>query len=577
MIALPACLRKFHRCREGNVALLTALTAPLVVMSLALGIDVGAMTLQKRTTQMNADLAAIVAAARPADAERILVRHFLANRLDMLVKTKSGYLTPRGEMLALGSVIHPLYQGVATIETGRYVADSATAVERRFTPGATPADSVRVTIEEPAKLYFAEIFGTAATVAATGTASAQKYAAFSIGSRLASVNEGLLNAVLGSLLGTKLSLKAMDYRALADLDVNLLHVMDALAIDLNLTALTYDELLRTDISYAQLLKALGGATGVTPNVAAILNTIGKSLGKTAVNLKLEKIASLGTIGDRLVGNSNNLAVTTSVLQLVNAWAAAANGGKQLSADVGAGIPGLAEVKLHFAIGEPPVETPSLRVGAPGSAVRTAQTRLALEASVLGAGSLLGIKIRLPLYIEVAYAEAKLADIRCTGLGGNASVAVDVVPGVAEVALGNVDPAALQNFSTSPRVNKAKIIDALLLKISAKAHVEATNLTVKRETFYANDIQNKRIKTVSTEDTLASAVSTLLQRLELTPELLGLGLPINGVQEALGKTLAPLLSPLDDLLYNTLLMLGVRVGEADIRVSDVRCQGPVLVQ
>ena len=316
---------------------------------------------------------------------------------------------------------------------------------------------------------------------------------------------------------------------------------------------------------------------MTPNVAGILNTLGKSLGKTALNLKLERITNLGAIGDKLVGHSNNLAVTASVLQLVNASAAAANGGKQLSANVSAGIPGIAEVKLDFAVGEPPVETPGLRVGAPGSAVRTAQTRLALEASVLGAGSLLGIKIRLPLYIEVAYAEAKLADIRCTGLGTNASVALDVVPGVAEVALGDVDASALQNFSKSPRVSKATIIDALLLKISAKAHVEATNLSAKRETFYASDIQNKRIKTVSTKDTLSSLVSTLLGRLELTPELLGLGLPITGIQDALAKTLAPLLAPLDDLLYNTLLMLGVRVGEADVRVSDVRCQGPVLVQ
>ena len=577
MIAIPACLKKFHHCREGNVALLTALPAPLVVASLALGIDAGAMSLQKRNTQMQADLAAIVAAARPADAERILMRHFLTNRLNLLVKTGQGYLTPRGEVLANGSVIYPLYEGVATIETGHYTADAATAVDRRFTPGAAAPDSVRVTIQEPAKIYFAEIFGATATVAATGTASAQKYAAFSIGSRLASVNEGLLNAVLGSLLGTKLTLNAMDYRALADLDVNLLHVMDALATDLGLTALTYDELLRTDISYARLLNALGRTTGVTPNAAAILSALERSLGRTALTLKLEKLANLGTIGDRLIGNSNNLAVTASLLQLVNAGATAANGGKQLSAAVGAGIPGLADVKLHFAIGEPPVETPALKVGAAGSAVRTAQTRLALEVSVAGAGSLLGVKIRLPLYVEAAYAEAKLADIQCSGLGGNASVALDVVPAVAEVALGDVDPAALQNFSSTPRVTKAKIIDALLLKISAKAHVEATNLTARRESFSANDIQNKRVKTVSTRDTLNSLVSTLLQRLELTPELLGLGLPITGVQEGLAKTLAPVLAPLDGLLYDTLLMLGVRVGEADIRVSDVRCQGPVLVQ
>lgn len=37
------------------------------------------------------------------------------------------------------------------------------------------------------------------------------------------------------------------------------------------------------------------------------------------------------------------------------------------------------------------------------------------------------------------------------------------------------------------------------------------------------------------------------------------------------------APFDDLLYILLLLAGVRVGEADIRVTGVGCQQPVLVQ
>jgi uncharacterized membrane protein len=37
------------------------------------------------------------------------------------------------------------------------------------------------------------------------------------------------------------------------------------------------------------------------------------------------------------------------------------------------------------------------------------------------------------------------------------------------------------------------------------------------------------------------------------------------------------APVDQLLYNVLLVLGVKIGEADVRVTDVRCQQPALVQ
>ena len=43
------------------------------------------------------------------------------------------------------------------------------------------------------------------------------------------------------------------------------------------------------------------------------------------------------------------------------------------------------------------------------------------------------------------------------------------------------------------------------------------------------------------------------------------------------TLSKLTEPLDAIVYNTLLALGIKVGEADIRVSFASCKRPVLVQ
>jgi uncharacterized membrane protein len=50
-----------------------------------------------------------------------------------------------------------------------------------------------------------------------------------------------------------------------------------------------------------------------------------------------------------------------------------------------------------------------------------------------------------------------------------------------------------------------------------------------------------------------------------------------VQAALAETLSVATAPIDSLLYNTLMLLGIKVGEADVRVTDLRCMNPALVQ
>ena len=64
------------------------------------------------------------------------------------------------------------------------------------------------------------------------------------------------------VLGTTVSLKLMDYQALVDADVNALHVVEALAIDLGLTAGTYKDVLQTEITYGKFLNALTKTTGL---------------------------------------------------------------------------------------------------------------------------------------------------------------------------------------------------------------------------------------------------------------------------------------------------------------------------
>lgn len=562
--------------KSGNIAITAGLTAPLFVGILALGVDYGALTLQKRELQQTADLAAISAAAA-VNPDQAVLQYFKLNGKKIGIKTENGLLTDTGFVSADIEGELAGVDGYATVTKGRYVPDSTVDVGQRFVADASPTNAVKVEIVEKGQIYFASSFTTAPKISAVGTAAASRVAAFSVGSRLLSLNEGLLNAVLSGLLGSSVNLKLMDYQALVSADINLLKTIDILAIDLGLQAGTYRDLLAKDITLSQFLNALGRTGGLQPSLVATIKTLERAANKTSISLPLEKIVNLGPFLGNMVGSGENLKVTAELFDLVSAAAIAANGHQQIAINAGASVPGLAATKLTIAIGEPPVSAPPLAVGSTGTVVRTAQTRLAIETSVTGLKALLGLQINLPLYVEVANAEAKLADIRCM-TPGNGAVDVDVVPGLAEIALGNVDTSAFNNFGRTPRVTKASILDSAVVRINGMAQINSGNLTKSRLTFYQADIQQARIKQVSTKDVTTSLVASLLKKLDVDINVLFLTIGSPAIiQSALADTLSAATKPIDELLYNTLLVMGVKIGEADVRVTDLRCMQPVLVQ
>lgn len=562
--------------KSGNIAITAGLTAPLFVGILALGVDYGALTLQKRELQQTADLAAISAAAA-VNPDQAVLQYFKLNGKKIGIKTENGLLTDTGFVSVDIEGQLAGVDGYATVTKGRYVPDSTVDMGQRFVADASPTNAVKVEIVEKGQIYFASSFTTAPKISAVGTAAASRVAAFSVGSRLLSLNEGLLNAVLSGLLGSSVNLKLMDYQALVSADINLLKTIDILAIDLGLQAGTYRDLLAKDITLSQFLNALGRTGGLQPSLVATIKTLERAANKTSISLPLEKIVNLGPFLGNMVGSGENLKVTAELFDLVSAAAIAANGHQQIAINAGASVPGLAATKLTIAIGEPPVSAPPLAVGSTGTVVRTAQTRLAIETSVTGLKALLGLQINLPLYVEVANAEAKLADIRCM-TPGNGAVDVDVVPGLAEIALGNVDTSAFNNFGRTPRVTKASILDSAVVRINGMAQINSGNLTKSRLTFYQADIQQARIKQVSTKDVTTSLVASLLKKLDVDINVLFLTIGSPAIiQSALADTLSAATKPIDELLYNTLLVMGVKIGEADVRVTDLRCMQPVLVQ
>ena len=161
----------------------------------------------------------------------------------------------------------------------------------------------------------------------------------------------------------------------------------------------------------------------------------------------------------------------------------------------------------------------------------------------------------------------------SGVGG-----IEAVPGVAEIDLGDVDTSAFVNFGSKPRVTPAAIIDSLPLKVVASAQVDIANMSPTRVNFQPSEISAGTVKTVSTSTILTSAVQSLLKNANISVQVLipTIGTP-SAVLGAVANTLSAVTTPIDQLLYNLLGLLGVGVGQADIQVTDARCMQPVLVQ
>ncbi|KAA0697605.1 hypothetical protein DTW90_19670 [Neorhizobium sp. P12A] len=570
---------RLSKDRSGNIAVISALCAPLILYVLSLGVDYGLLTLQQRKLQDTADLASIIAASDATNAETNVLTYFQQNNLDMAIRTPTGYVSNKGKFPLGDQTTEAKFDGIATLTSGTYAANASVAPADRFVAGAKPTDAVKVAVQQTGGLFFASSISAPPKLTAVGTAATQKIAAFSIGSRLASLNNGVLNALLNSLLGTSLSLSVMDYQALASADVNALSVIDSLATNLNLTAGSYSDTLSTDISYGDFIKAVGKQTGLSPTVKTAIKTIEAATNSTRVKFDLGDILALGPASQRVVGSGSHLNLEANVMDLISASALAANGSKQVAVNLNGTVPGLSTVQLTLAIGEPAQQTPSLAVGSPGTVIRTVQTRLKLSLTVDGLSALLGLKLKIPLYIEVASGQGTLASIACLGNGAqNANVTIDTIPGVADVYLGDVDTSKFSNFGSKPSVSPAALIDSLLVKVTASSHVAITNMTKTSLTFSPSDISNGNYRTASTHDTLTSTVASLLGNIAYKIKILIVTIGTqSSIQQALSAVMTSITAPLDTLLDNILMTLGVRIGEADVRVTDVRCQQPVLVQ
>ncbi|MBA8840045.1 pilus assembly protein TadG-related protein [Ochrobactrum sp. RH2CCR150] len=572
---------RFFQARNGNLATMAALVTPIFLAIAALTIDSSSLYLERRQLQNMADLAAISGASAIGTASDAVKKQLLANGLNPVIMT--GAYDP--------SVVKGKTDNLTRVwvETGNYTADKSVAVGSRFVAGGISPDAVRVTLARPGNLYFGQALMDRPAVSASGMAASHAEAAFSIGSRLASLNtsESALNGLLGGLLGTSLNLKLVDYNALAATDINLLGFLDKLAPQVGLTAGTYDQLLNTNVSVGVLAKVMADVVTNNATAKAALNLLGKDAAALATKLPVGKLLGLGSLANASIGSAGNYSITANVLQMISAGVML--GGKhQATISTPINLLGLVKVTLEIAIGEPAQKTPFFRVGALGSLVRTAQIRIKLVVAIgdgaLGLNTLANIE--LPIYIDIASAEGELKSVSCPAGPQNATVGIGVKTGIAGIYLGdlNID---MNDFSKKPSVSKKQIAQILglnllglkvyLAGVTASAEIPLGDDQQRILTFSASDIASKKVKTVSSSKLVSSLTSALISNMHAELNVLVLNVDATGIVSLLGTLLSPVSALLDNLLFGLLDLLGVKLGQADVQVTGVICQQAVLTQ
>lgn len=414
--------------------------------------------------------------------------------------------------------------------TGAYDPDPRTPPRQRFRAAAGSPNAARVRLSGLASLHFGRVILGRDSVMLSRQATAarphRETAAFSIGSRLARLDGGFANQLLHALTGAKVSLSAADYRSLAEARISLPDALDALATEADLRVGDYARLADAEIEAGPVLRRLAAMT--PPGAASALNRLATAAG----GMRLKAGDLIGVDASAPHGLKGAASAQVSALDLAMAMLEIGGGERQAALDLA--VPsGLADIRVMLAIGERPVNSPWLTVSDRGEpTIRTAQVRLSVVATTSQALALLG-RVELPLIIEAAPSEARLADIRCTP---DAEVRLDVRPGVARVMVGRADARALRDFST-PLSSRSTQLASLagIATVKGRAEVTAADAGFQPTTFSAADIARQRVRTVQSRAFASGAVTSLLQRLDL--EVTALGLGVNGRDQPGGRAAA----------------------------------------
>ncbi|WP_324726601.1 TadG family pilus assembly protein [Pseudomonas chlororaphis] len=492
--------------QRGAIGLIGALALGTAVLCTLVVVDSGRLYLDQRELQRVADNAALEAVARGGNCQAGLSAAAFARES----AARNGF--------AVGDD-RPLTATCGSLQTG---ADNL----RTFSPNASQASAIRVVVSErvPTSIalgvtnLFSDIplsTDTRLSAMAVAAAPTPSVAQLSIRSTLLTVDtaeSNLLNAVASGLLGGNVSLSAAGWNGLLQSNINLLKYLDQLAINLNVTAGDYNQLVATDATVSQLIQAAATvvqANGVTADVLTALASL--QLAATGSNpVKLGDILQLqtGTV-------STGLDASVQLFQLMQAFVELASSKSAVAATLPISALGLADVTTKIKVIEPPrlsaIGDPELAKASPRGPdqiyVRTAQVRVlvsvnlpvlssvsGLSNAVLGlvgtltptVNSLLSLNLvdtinslscllgagcqqlspqllpspQIDIVLEAGGAESYVTDYSCPVSGsGTKSLTAHTSTSLANLKVGQIDdPASAFSLSASPSVKPLPLVD-----------------------------------------------------------------------------------------------------------------------
>ncbi|ROL87186.1 pilus assembly protein TadG-related protein [Pseudomonas chlororaphis] len=400
--------------QRGAIGLIGALALATAVLCTLVVVDSGSLYLEQRKLQRVADNAALEAVSRGGNcltggsADRYAKES--AARNDFVVSDVSGDETRK------------LATTCGSLQTG---ADNL----RTFSPNASQASAIRVVVSEAVptsialsvtNLFSDKPLSDMTSLSATAVAAQPKPPLAQLTIRSALVDLNLLNGALSGLAGSAINVSLLGWQGLVDTDISLLGYLKQLAVDLNVSAGNYSELLDVDTDITQLLQtsiSVAQKNGATAEVLTALGSI-KAAAINTVPVKLGDLLKLqtGTADSGLDANVQLLSLVEAFLQLASSQSAAA-------VELPVSVLGLAGVTTRIKIVSPPefaIGNPELAAADPLGPnriyVRTAQVRALLTVDLSLINSVLQAVNALLSPVVVTLNTVLSANLSCV-LGG----------------------------------------------------------------------------------------------------------------------------------------------------------------
>ncbi|WP_282412497.1 pilus assembly protein TadG-related protein [Pseudomonas sp. PS01299] len=537
--------------QRGAIGLMAAATLSLALVLMLLVVDTGRLYMEQRKLQRVVDSAALEAVSRGGNCQSGLSAATYAGQSAV----RNGYIIDSNNTLATtcGSV------------------QTAASGLRAFTVDATRSSAIKVDASRTVTTSFAggvqALFsGSAVSLNTTLNASAvaaqptPTVAQLNIRSMLASINtaqSNILNPLFSGLLGGNVNLTALGWDGLLNTDINLLSYLNQLAINLNVAAGNYTQLLNTQATVTQLIQAAATVVQLNGATATVITALGQ-LQVAAINaapVKLGDILQLQT-GTTAAGLDANL----QLLQLIQGVVQLANSKSAVAATLPISVLGLANVTVRVKVIEPPqfsaigdpARAKANPLGADRIYVRTAQIRTfisvnlpvlsgvaGLTNAVLGLVGALTPTLNALLHLDLAAtlnsvlcllgagceqlaprllpspeidisldaggAQSYVTDYSCpTGTTGVKSLTAHTITSIADLKLGKIDPSNAFSSSAEPTVTPLPLIDLGietcygLFGCDASSHVQfgAGGIGIMLDTSVAKNTQDLLFSSVN---------------------------------------------------------------------------------